>query len=136
MAKCIGEIEFGYTGEELTVSINGFTKHYPYQTWANTIFTELKQNPNFRLKRKYLSYPQLLNILEIWDTISKDNPGHIDRSKKPTILEYFPGEISLLLDHINLKYYNKSIHIDVKFIESVLREWDMILLDHMSEHGW
>ena len=135
MAKCIGEIEFGYTGEELTVSVNGFTKHYPYQTWAKTIFTELQRNPNFRLEGKYLSYPQLLNVLEIWDIISHDDPEQIDRSKKPTIIEHFPDAIYLLLDKINLKYYNKTIHIDVKFIESLLRQFDMILLDNVSKYG-
>jgi len=135
MTKCIGKIKFGYIGEDLTVSVNGFTKHYPYEAWAKTIFAELKRNQDFKIEKKSLSHPQLLNILEIWDIIFHDDPEQIDRSKKPTIIEYFPDAIYLLLDKINLKYYNKTIHIDVKFIESVLRQWDMILLDNMSKHG-
>jgi len=105
MAKCIGKIEFGYTGEELTVSVNGFTKHYPYEAWAKTIFTELKRNQDFRLERKSLSYPQLVQILEIWGIISHDDPGRIDNSKKPTIIESFQDSVYMLFDQINKREF-------------------------------
>ena len=131
-SKCIGEIIFSDSEEGSSVSVNGKFRKYPYQQWAKTILRELSKDPEFRSNRKYLSYAILFQILEIWDTISPDNPDTIDPAKEPTILIDFIDRIPQFLDSINLKYYNQSIVVDTVFIESVIRGFNKMLLDHMS----
>ena len=135
-SKCIGEIVFTDSEDGSAVTVNGLFHNYPYEQWANTIYRELSNDPEFRPIRKYLSYKILSQILEFWDTISDDNPNKIDKKKYPKILSNFTDEIYLFLDMINLQNIDNDIVINKEFIESLIKEWDRMLLDQLGQRGY
>jgi len=135
-SKCIGEIVFTDSEDGPAVTVSGLFHNYPYEQWANTIYRELSNDPEFRPTRKYLSYKILSQILEFWDTISDDNPNKIDKKKYPKILSNFTDEIYLFLDMINLQNIDNDIVINKEFIESLIKEWDRMLLDQLGQRGY
>lgn len=135
-SKCIGEIVFTDPEDSGGVSVNGVFWQYPYEQWANTIYKELSNDPEFRPNQKYLSYKLLSRILELWDMISDDNPDSIDRTKRSMRLINFADENRLLLDMINLQNIDQEITINIEFVESLLKKWDRVLLDKMGKRGY
>ncbi len=60
----------------------------------------------------------------------------IDKTKYSTILSNFTDEIKLFLDMINLQNIDNDIVINKEFIESLIKEWDRMLLDQLGQRGY